>query len=152
MKRARTNPWTATDLWGEKELPIGGRRKIIGYWREPQDRDLPDPRDLIDPDWDPTTRRRVCAYLSRPTFVQPYVSAGFSRCRFCKELNGSGELSDGVYVWPDGLVHYIRDHQVRLPDDVVEHIVRATGRTKSKRAAKRMLLARKKAAASKKTR
>ncbi|GHH42120.1 hypothetical protein GCM10017774_37860 [Lentzea cavernae] len=45
--------------------------------------------------------------------------AGKSICRFCGRDNGSTELTDGVnFVWPDGLLHYVEDHNVRLPTEV----------------------------------
>ena len=31
------------------------------------------------------------------------------------------EYTDGTYVWPEGLAHYILDHAVRLPDQLVRH-------------------------------
>ena len=38
------------------------------------------------------------------------------------ELNGSREFTDGVYLWPEGLSHYVRDHGVRLPTAIVRHM------------------------------
>ena len=38
------------------------------------------------------------------------------------EQNGSGERSDGTYLWPEGLSHYVREHSVRLPQAIVQHI------------------------------
>jgi hypothetical protein len=52
---------------------------------------------------------------------------GLSRCRFCNELNGSTEFSDGVYIWPQGLVHYVDSHAVRLPKQFVAHVVARLG-------------------------
>jgi len=46
---------------------------------------------------------------------------GVSTCRFCGHQNGALELSDGVWYWPDGLVHYVTEHDVRLPSEFVEH-------------------------------
>lgn len=48
---------------------------------------------------------------------------GKSRCRLCGELVGSLELSDGVFVWPEGLVHYLDAHEVRLPQRFVTHVM-----------------------------
>jgi hypothetical protein len=36
---------------------------------------------------------------------------------------GSGELSDGRYVWPEGLAHYVAEHGVRLPNEFVHHVL-----------------------------
>lgn len=48
--------------------------------------------------------------------------AGHSTCRICGVPNGSAELTNGVYVWPEGLGHYVREHSVRLPDVVISGI------------------------------
>jgi hypothetical protein len=32
------------------------------------------------------------------------------------------ERTDGFFLWPEGLAHYVRDHSVRLPDEVISHI------------------------------
>jgi len=37
---------------------------------------------------------------------------------------GELEMSDGIYVWPDGLAHYIEEHNVRLPEEFVAHVLR----------------------------
>ena len=35
--------------------------------------------------------------------------------------NGSLELTDGTYVWPEGLAHYVEQHGVKLPGEFLEH-------------------------------
>jgi hypothetical protein len=34
-------------------------------------------------------------------------------------------MTDGVYCWPEGLAHYVKEHDVRLPDEFVTHVARA---------------------------
>jgi hypothetical protein len=35
-------------------------------------------------------------------------------------LNGCAELTDGTHlVWPEGLAHYVEEHNVRLPDEII---------------------------------
>ena len=34
---------------------------------------------------------------------------------------GCTELTDGVWVWPVGLAHYVEHHDVRLPDEFAAH-------------------------------
>jgi len=38
---------------------------------------------------------------------------------------GRGELTDGVYVWPEGLAHYLEKHNVRLPQEFVDHVLKS---------------------------
>jgi hypothetical protein len=33
---------------------------------------------------------------------------------------GSQDLTDGVWVWPEGLAHYVSAHSVRLPEMFLE--------------------------------
>lgn len=42
-------------------------------------------------------------------------------CRVCGQVVGNLELSDGVYVWPEGLAHYVLSHSVRLPAEFEQH-------------------------------
>ena len=97
---------------------------LIGYWAGPDtDQSWPRPEAFVDPDWDPDVRDLVVAYLSRGFIVRSYM--GYSTCRMCGEQNGDLELSDGTYVWPEGLVHNLRKHDVRLPELLVAHAVAA---------------------------
>jgi hypothetical protein len=94
--------------------------RLIGYWRNGAGDGWPDPRDLVDEAWDEREHERVASYLEQG-FI-PWVAAGRSTCRLCGAPNGSAELTDGVYLWPEGLAHYVRDHSVRLPAEVVAHV------------------------------
>lgn len=91
---------------------------FIGFWRSKHQPDLPDPRDFVDEDWDPAERARVSGYFAQGKVVASY--RGFSDCRICGKNNGSTELSDGVFVWPSGFAHYIKEHSVRPPQAIVD--------------------------------
>lgn len=93
----------------------------LGHWRSEREPDLPDPADLVDVSWGDDERFVVVQYLAAGTIVRTFM--GYSPCRLCGERNGSSEYTDGRYVWPEGLVHYLDVHHVRLPAEVVEHIV-----------------------------
>jgi hypothetical protein len=94
--------------------------RLIGFWRDGIEGDWPDPHDFVDAAWDARARDLVAGYLEQG-FIR-WVAAGFSECRLCGRANGSAEFTDGVYLWPEGLAHYVRDHSVRLPDEVVAYI------------------------------
>lgn len=94
----------------------------IGYWYGPgAAQRWPDPTRFLDPEWDEDDRNSVASYLRQGVIVQSYM--GYSRCRICGENNGDLDLTDGTYVWPDGLVHYVEKHAVRLPDIFVNHVL-----------------------------
>jgi hypothetical protein len=98
----------------------------VGYWARPADlwRRFPLVDDFIDPAWSPTERAKVIQYLLRGRRHEAYM--GMSTCRLCDQDNGCLDLTDGVYVWPDGLVHYVRDHAVKPPQAFVDHVLAAT--------------------------
>jgi hypothetical protein len=91
--------------------------------------------DLVDAGWDHDERDMVEDYLRRGFVVRACM--GYSPCRICGRANGSLELSDGTYVWPEGLAHYVSDHAVRLPEPFVSHVqamietLEASGRDES---------------------
>lgn len=99
--------------------------RLIGYWKASLEDPWPEPGDLVDSDWEEEEREDVAEYLKRGMVAGRCM--GHSRCRLCGKPNGSLELTDGVYVWPEGLAHYIESHQVRLPSEFVEHVRQITG-------------------------
>lgn len=94
---------------------------LIGYWAGERTAGWPSPADFVDESWDSDTREQVADYLQRGFVVRAYM--GYSPCRICGRNNGTLELSDGTFVWPDGLVHYVVDHAVRLPHEFVTHVL-----------------------------
>ena len=98
--------------------------RLIGYWIDVDGPDLPDPTAFVDPTWDMDERRIVANYLGadRPNSV----GSGCSPCRICGYPNGFDDFTDGVFQWPEGLAHYVGDHAVRLPDEVIQHATAPT--------------------------
>ncbi len=96
----------------------------IGYWHDSTHPEFPDPGRFVDEEWDREERASIIEYL-RSGHSQPYACGGSSWCRFrCGNSRlGSGEFTDGTYLWPQGLVHYIEKHSVRLPKEVVEFML-----------------------------
>ena len=91
----------------------------LGYWRSETTPDWPDPDAFVDPGWDAEERHLMSQYFAFGTIARTFM--GRSPCRFCGVANGSVEYTDGTYLWPEGLVHYLDEHDVRLPSAVVDH-------------------------------
>jgi hypothetical protein len=93
--------------------PVAGQRT---------DEDSPfiHPRRLVDSSWAREDRPRIVRYLSEARAVAH--AGGHSYCRFGCGLIGRAEQSDGIWLWPEGLVHYVQDHDIRLPDQFLSHI------------------------------
>ncbi len=98
----------------------------IGYWDGPAAQEgLPDVCDFVLADSDIAVQRPVAAYLRSGTVY--VAAAGVSTCQLCGVANGNTELTDGAhFVWPEGLAHYVEEHGVRLPDEVVTVAARGT--------------------------
>jgi hypothetical protein len=103
--------------------PPNTRLIAIGYWVDVDDPELPDPARFVDLGWDVNERRAVASYLNGGRHTD--VGCGCSPCRLCGAANCFGELTDGIYLWPEGLAHYVLDHAVRLPDEIVQHVLRS---------------------------
>ncbi len=106
--------------------------KAIGYWSQ-GDGDastlLPSPKHHVDASWDPLERETVSFYL-RGGLSNIRVFAkwmGYSWCRFDCDTSDynmySACLTDKVYAWPEGFVHYIERHDVRPPQEFVDHVL-----------------------------
>ena len=116
-------PDGALNSGGESELPD----YVIGYWRDPNDPTTagwPDPHDHVDPAWDPRERKRVIRYLKAGSKHEGWF--GYSTCRFKCGIPdwkmGKDDLTDGVFVWPEGYPHYLQAHNVKPPERFLQHV------------------------------
>ena len=89
----------------------------VGYWHSDREPELPmpDSNEFVEHE------EEIVQYLKNGREINAY--RGSSPCRLCdKRNNGSREQSDGTYIWPNGLAHYVEDHNIRLPDKFVEYL------------------------------
>lgn len=106
--------------------------QIIGYWDDSEDpmvkvetpNGFPHPRELVEPGWDGGLKKRIVNYLNCAPMHRG--SWGHAYCRMdpsrdCEEM-GSREMTDGTYIWPEGLKVYVEDYDVRLPAAFLEHM------------------------------
>jgi hypothetical protein len=97
--------------------------KGVGYWKNDECRRYPQPQRLVQPGWHTQDLAKIITYLRSGRDYISYL--GYSHCRFsdcrdeCRERNGVSDLSDGVWVWPEGLAHYIEKHSVILPEEFI---------------------------------
>ena len=114
---------TLVGLVARKEVPASIRSMElirVGYWESDTDDRWPDPRSMVDPELDEDERNELVSYLQRGFVVRSWM--GYSPCRICGANNGDLDVTDGVYIWPDGLAHYVDAHSVRLPIRFTDHI------------------------------
>src|SRR5262249_43881661 len=121
-----------------------GVLRAVGYWKtDRQGCPYPDPRLLVQPGWHADELDRIIAYLRAGRVFTTWD--GYSYCRFgcCDEVEdlvdagvksqeflptgepvdiGASDLFDGVWIWPEGLAHYVERHSVRLPEEFVDYM------------------------------
>ena len=95
----------------------------IGFWSgfsEKNDK-YPDVYDFIDDNWNTEDKQRVLDWLEKHK-VKNGGAMGFSVCRICGVNNGSQEFRSKEFIYPEGLIHYIRDHNIRIAelDNVIQ--------------------------------
>jgi hypothetical protein len=111
----------------EREYGYGGQRRPpeeIAARRKQPPNPLPHPARLVWAGSDPVELSGVLAYLRAG---QEWIQfRGWSYCRFecgiAPSALGDRDLTDGVWVWPEGLAHYVEMHSVRLPKEFIDHM------------------------------
>lgn len=105
------------------------QHKWYGVWRLEADPipNWPAFSELVDPSWVPGDKALLVDYLR----AAPIVAASPMKptsCHLCGESRGrpGNYCSDGVWLWPWDLAHFVAKHDVRLPDEMARHI-RAAG-------------------------
>jgi len=97
--------------------------KPVGFWWTGTGSALPHPNDMIDRSWSVKERRKVLAYLRTGRVKTRWMGNAHCRCGCLESVPGSADMTDEVWVWPEGLSHYIEEHGVRLPSDFVAYIM-----------------------------
>jgi hypothetical protein len=106
--------------------------KAIGWWvRALGDEELPAPQELVG-DLASEVRARLVGYLAGGVPLIQY--RGKSWCRFLCGIDnskmGSWDLTDGIWVWPEALAHYVEIHRVVLPIEFITHALSGTSTSK----------------------
>ena len=105
--------------------------KLIGYWATPpqwhppdDQPPWPDVRRAVRVGWLGSDRKRLITYLKSGHRAHGFL--GHSACRFtCHDryyFLGTYELTDGEWLWPVGLGHYVERHAVALPEEFVASV------------------------------
>jgi hypothetical protein len=103
------------------------RLEVLGWWFSPfAPSTLPRPQALVG-GLEAAARSAVVGYLRAGKTLVTFPEASF--CRFdCGEAAmGTKDRTDGRYVWPEGLAHYVERHEVRLPEAFVAHVLARGG-------------------------
>jgi hypothetical protein len=98
---------------------FGEGLKTVGYWKSEDEPNFPDPQLLVCNDIE--EKPNIIEYLDSGIICE--FSLGYSYCRFdCgipEDKMGDSDLTDGIWVWPQGLSHYVSLHNVQLPSEFI---------------------------------
>ena len=78
------------------------------FWQEMQNKYHPQIKEMV-----------IDHFKKGFTLVQ---YKGISNCRICGKWVGSANLTDTFYMWPSRCEHYIEEHNVRIPEQFVNHV------------------------------
>lgn len=98
-------------------MPTRMRLKAIGYWMSDVQDYLPVPKAGI---WNENDRQKAITYLDASPMA--LTNRAGELCHLCNKEIGGMERTDGIYIWPSSLVHYIKDHCVTLPPYFMQHL------------------------------
>ena len=103
------------------------RLEVLGHWfNSDAPTTLPRPQVLVG-SWHKEQRDAVLAYLRAGKELERFPEPSFCRFACGVEHTGAGDYTDGRWVWPEGLPHYVEAHDVQLPEPFVEHAVACGG-------------------------
>lgn len=100
------------------------RERWFGFWRVDAGNDshLPLLSTWTAPEWQPEDRDALLSYVENAPLVVASSDLK-SPCLVCGAFQSSSDFrSDGDWLWPADLVHYISQHRVRLPESMILHI------------------------------
>lgn len=97
------------------------KTRYEGYWSSKQEPDFPTPvhndKPFLDKD---LIVKKIISVQSR--LGQRHYK-GFSKCRCCGAINGSGEYSHKGWIWPEGFLHYIIEHNIEPTEEFKKYIL-----------------------------
>lgn len=99
--------------------------QYIGYWSERYENGVT-PAFLCGV-IDKASRDKIVAYLKNGIRGTEFL--GYARCRFECELSntkalGNTDMTDGQWMWPEGLSHYVEKHNLLLPPEFLKYLKR----------------------------
>ena len=93
----------------------------IGFW--PRECDNESPFYLLNEQKD-YNQFQLASYLQSGFKLRGWLGHSFCRfsCGIPRSQMGSSDVTDGVWVWPEGFLHYVEFHNIDLPQEFVFHV------------------------------
>ncbi len=95
--------------------------RYIGYWKSDNHPTFIDPKYIMGT-WREEKRASIIAYLQSGRIFCDHLQ--LEQCIICKYETKRIDLTDGLWIWPSILVHYIQEHNILMPPDVEKELAR----------------------------
>ncbi|MDR1431657.1 MAG: hypothetical protein LBI99_06015 [Propionibacteriaceae bacterium] len=93
----------------------------IGQWADSEHPGFPSPR-CQNPGWDELDKECLTEYL-QTCFVTEVTSDGTGTCQLCGQLVERSHIrTDGVFAWRSDLPHYVAEHDINLPQPIIDRM------------------------------
>lgn len=95
--------------------------KRIGFWKETSDDPVKRKKEVEQyiGDYDKPGDKESCIRFCNNAEQGPYFK-GWANCRICGKKLGSCDMINGGFIFPVGLVHYIKEHGIVMGDNFVK--------------------------------
>jgi hypothetical protein len=107
-----------------RDFASAWRKRWFGFWGD-EEQAMSRPFSLsehVDETWAPNDLKRLIHYI-RSAPVAVVAQAPEAKCGLCDQMiHLSCYRSDGEWLWPDPLAHWVEKHSFVLPDALVDHI------------------------------
>ena len=109
------------------DLFLDWPNRWFGFFENPETGEISveELKKWIDATWQPAELESLVRDL-RSAPVALATAAGSEPCLLCSRKFPVGSFSsDGVWLWPSDLWHYVEAHGVRVPEPFAEHVRRS---------------------------
>jgi hypothetical protein len=96
---------------------------MVGFWYSAYDTTFPKPIPNPEP-WDGQYQFSLkLKKIENSGDVTIRRYRGSSRCRICDISNGSWEFQCDGWVWPEGFLHYVDEHNVKPSEEFICYVM-----------------------------
>ena len=104
-------------------LKLKNKLIAIGYWKSIYENEFPDPAKFEYLNWSLEEKSKIITHLKNGKSVADWMGKSWCRFRCGENEMGSSCFTDGKYLFPEKLIHYIEKHHVRLPNEFIKHVL-----------------------------
>ena len=96
----------------------------LGFWYTYDKPNGMDPKFITNYSWDSILKLKVSHYLRNAYDMG--ADCGYSWCRITGKSGvefGCSDYTDGIFIWPEGLVKYLDQYNIELPEYFIKKVI-----------------------------